>query len=249
MIYITGDMHGDEDRLYDKQFKKLKSGDTLIICGDFGFIWDGGEREEKILSYLGSRKYNVCFLDGAHENFQLLSKYRQTVWKGGLVHRISGNLFHMCRGQIFRIENVKIFTFGGGESDDRDMRTEGESWFKEEMPSYAQMSDAIENMEERMQDFDIILTHEPPMLVKSAMLMKLGKPDEVNKLNGFLEEINRNVSFKQWYFGSMHEDRVITPGHTAVFEKFWPVSEKLLANVKPNIPRKTEETEETVTTQ
>ena len=93
MVYITGDMHGDEDRLYDKNMRKLKEGDILIICGDFGFIWSGDEKEKKLLDYLGSRKYTVCFLDGTHENYNLLSKYRETVWKGGRVHRICGNLF------------------------------------------------------------------------------------------------------------------------------------------------------------
>lgn len=226
-------MHGDEDRLYDKQFKKLKDGDTLIICGDFGFIWDGSSREQKILEYLGSRKYNVCFLDGTHENFDLLNQYKQTVWKSGLVHRIYGNLFHLCRGQVFRIEKLKIFTFGGGESPDKEMRTEGSSWFRDEMPTPQQIADAIENLEYRDEAVDLILTHEPPMLVKSAMLLKSGAADSVNKLNGFLEELNRNCSFKHWYFGSMHEDRVITPGHTAVFEKFWPINAKELLETKP----------------
>ena len=36
MVYITGDMHGDLERLYDKEFKKLKRGDILIVCGEFG---------------------------------------------------------------------------------------------------------------------------------------------------------------------------------------------------------------------
>ena len=100
MVYITGDMHGDEDRLYDKNMRKLKEGDILIICGDFGFIWSGGEKEKKLLDYLGSRKYTVCFLDGTHENYDLLSKYRETVWKGGRVHRICGNLFLRCPLQV-----------------------------------------------------------------------------------------------------------------------------------------------------
>ena len=237
MIYITGDMHGEEERLYDKQFKKLKSGDTLIICGDFGFIWNNSEEEKKLLEYLGSRKYNVCFLDGTHENFKLLDSYKQTVWKGGLVHRITGNLFHLCRGQIFRIEKLKILTFGGGESEDKEMRVEGESWFREEMPSHQQMADAIENIEYRMEAVDLILTHEPPMLIKSAMLMKMGKPDRVNKLNGFLEEVNRCCGYKHWYFGSMHIDRNITSRHTSVFEKFWPVDAEKLKNIPSTIIR------------
>ena len=76
MVYVTGDMHGDETRLYDAQWRKLKKGDTLIICGDFGFLWNGGKREKEALEYLGSRKFAVAFLDGTHENFELLSKCR-----------------------------------------------------------------------------------------------------------------------------------------------------------------------------
>lgn len=41
MIYLTGDTHGGMERFQSKEAKQLKKGDTLIICGDFGFIWDG----------------------------------------------------------------------------------------------------------------------------------------------------------------------------------------------------------------
>ena len=223
MVYITGDMHADEDRLYDKQLRRLKSGDTLIICGDFGFIWDGSSRETKILEELGGRKYNVCFLDGTHENFDRLYSYRQTVWKGGRVHRISGSLYHMCRGQIFTIDGVRYFTFGGGESEDKEMRIERKTWWKEELPTPDEMMEGVENLEEAGGAVDVVLTHEPPSLVKSSMLMRMGRMDRVNKLNGYLEEINRSCHFKQWYFGCMHEDRVITPGHIAVFTDLWPI--------------------------
>ena len=50
MIYITGDTHGDLSRFDNPLVKKLKSGDNLIICGDFGFIWEGNEKEYRILS-------------------------------------------------------------------------------------------------------------------------------------------------------------------------------------------------------
>ena len=55
MIYVTGDLHGEEERLYSRSMKKLREGDTLIVCGDFGFVWDGSGREKKILDFLGSR--------------------------------------------------------------------------------------------------------------------------------------------------------------------------------------------------
>ena len=226
MVYITGDMHGDEERIYSREVKRLKSGDTLIICGDFGFIWDGSERERKLLEYLGSRRYNVCFIDGTHENFELLNKYRETYWKGGLVHRITGTLYHLCRGEMFNIEGHKIFTFGGGESFDKEMRSEHVTWWRDELPSPAEMKHGAKVIEDHEYQMDYIITHEPPSLVKSAILLRNGKIDRVNKLNGYLEEVNHQCTFKRWYFGCMHEDRVITPKHTGVFRELWPLEEK-----------------------
>ena len=52
MIYVTGDMHGIEERLFDKEWYKLKAGDILLICGDFGFIWDGSKREREAIDFL-----------------------------------------------------------------------------------------------------------------------------------------------------------------------------------------------------
>ena len=72
MIYITGDLHGEIERLESKAVKKLKKGDTLIVCGDFGFVWDGSEREKKVLKKLGKQKYRILFVAGCHDNYDLL---------------------------------------------------------------------------------------------------------------------------------------------------------------------------------
>lgn len=49
MIYVTGDVHADLGRFKGKAAKKLKKGDTLIVCGDFGFVWDGSKKEQRVL--------------------------------------------------------------------------------------------------------------------------------------------------------------------------------------------------------
>lgn len=223
MVYVTGDMHGDESRFYTRQMKKLDKGDTLLICGDFGFVWDGSAKEKKLLDYLGSRKYAIAFVDGTHENYDLLKKYRMTVWNGGRVHRISGNLFHLMRGQIFTIEGLRIFAFGGGESLDREMRDEHKTWWREEMPSPREMADGADMIDENNCEVDVIITHEPPAKVKSALLQRSGDPDRINKLNGYFEQLNRECKFRHWYFGSMHEDRVVTRAHTSVYYDVLPI--------------------------
>ena len=68
MVYLTADLHGDLDRLREAE-KKLRRKDTLIVLGDFGFLWSGDKAERKLLRRLGKRKYTLLFLDGAHENF------------------------------------------------------------------------------------------------------------------------------------------------------------------------------------
>ena len=135
LIYITGDTHGEVERLVPSKLRALKEGDTLIVCGDFGFIWDGSKKEQKILKQLGKRKYNICFIDGTHENFSLLNGYGVSEWNGGKVHKIYDNLYHLMRGQIYNIDGKSVFTMGGGESPDIDIRSENDGWSRDEIPS------------------------------------------------------------------------------------------------------------------
>lgn len=219
MVYVTGDTHGCLERLYDKNFRRLKSGDVLIVCGDFGYIFNGGKTERQVVDYLSSRRFVTAFVDGTHDNLDKIYASRVTYWHGGMVHRIKGNLIHLMRGQIFEIEGNSFFTFGGGESTDKDMRMQSGFWWREEEPTPAEMADGAEKLDSVDCKVDYIITHEPPSLVKSAILLRRGDNDRINKLNGYLEEIDRSCEFKHWYFGSLHEDRVITEHHTCVFKK------------------------------
>lgn len=54
----------------------------------------------------------------------------------------------MNRGQIFNIEGIKIFTFGGGESQDREMRNEHVTWWRQELPTPDEMAEGAENIDE-----------------------------------------------------------------------------------------------------
>lgn len=220
-------MHGDIERLYDKGFRRLKKGDVLIVCGDFGYIFDGGKTEKQVISYLAKRKFVTAFVEGTHDNMEKINRCRTTVWKGGKVHRIKGNLLHLMRGQIFNIEGKTYFTFGGGESIDKDMRISGGTWWREEEPTPIEMADGARQLDEVGCKVDYIITHEPPSLVKSAMLLRHGDSDRVNKLNGYFEEIGRSCTFEHWYFGSLHEDRVITERYTCVFKKTLTVGQSV----------------------
>lgn len=225
-VYITGDMHGQLERLYDKGIRRLKSGDVLIVCGDFGYIFNGDKTEKKVIDYLATRRFVTAFIDGTHDNMQTINRSRVTYWHGGMVHRIKGNLIHLMRGQIFDINGNSFFTFGGGESTDKDMRIETGKWWREEEPTSIEMAEGAKKLDEVNCKIDYIITHEPPSLVKSAILLRKGLSDRVNKLNGYFEEIGRSCEFKHWYFGSLHEDRQVTPRHTCVFKETIAINNK-----------------------
>ncbi|MCR5323045.1 MAG: hypothetical protein K6E85_07235 [Lachnospiraceae bacterium] len=86
--------------------------DYVIICGDFGGIWEtGGEsRNEKYwLDWFEERSYTLLFVDGNHENFERLYSYPVKEWHGGKVHEIRPHVLHLMRGQVFEIEDRNIF--------------------------------------------------------------------------------------------------------------------------------------------
>ncbi len=216
MVFVTGDTHGDPNRLSKNHLKCLNEGDTLIVCGDFGFIWDKSKAEQKFLKALSKRNYNICFIDGTHENFDLLNAYPLTMWNGGKVHQISDNIFHLMRGQIFEIDGLKIFTMGGGESPDLDARIEDNPWLKYEIPSKDELLEGAANLENNDCKIDIIITHEPSSTIKG--FLKLGESEavRVTTLNAYFDELSKCSEFKRWFFGSLHLDKYISNTYIGV---------------------------------
>ncbi len=222
MIYVTGDMHGDPERLSNPALRRLKKGDILLVCGDFGFVWDGSAAEEKRLRRIGRQKYTIAFLDGRHENFDRLAAYPVTTWNGGLAQVLNDRLVHLLRGEIYTLEGQRIFAFGGGESDDRDFRIPGKSWWPEEMPTAAEMQHGLDRLAAENNRVDVILSHMPPRS-SAARLNPRSAMDGVSLFLGGLED---TVQCRDWFFGALHQDRPIGAQRRAVFRDIVPLREK-----------------------
>ena len=46
MIYVTGDLHGEEERLYSRSMKKLRRA-ILLLSAATSDLWDGSGREKE----------------------------------------------------------------------------------------------------------------------------------------------------------------------------------------------------------
>ncbi len=216
MIYITGDIHGDLSRFKDRRLKKLKKTDYLIVCGDFGFLWDGSKKEQKILKKLGSKKYTILFVEGCHENYNLLYAYQPQPWKGGEVRVLSGKLRQLIRGGVFEIDDKKVFAFGGGQGSDHDIRKQVKTCWKEELPTEEELIEGIKNLKDSDNTVDYIVTHEPPAMLRDYLDVD---PEllQTNQLNASFNMIADSCKFKRWFFGKCHRNKVVSPRFQAVF--------------------------------
>lgn len=220
MIYITGDVHADVERFKTPAFKKLGRHDTLIICGDFGFVWNGSAQEQKVLKWLERRRYTILFVEGTHDNLDLLEKYPVVEYQGGQARQIGKRCFQLMRGEVYEIESERIFAFGGGQSDDMEDRMAVHTWFPKELPSREELQNARENLARYNHSVDYIITHQASTTVNDFLYMD--KP-QLNPLSSFLDEVSKTVQYKYWFFGCYHMDKLIPPKHAVVYQNLLPL--------------------------
>ena len=217
MIYITGDTHGEQSRMKDifsNSGITWTTDDYLIVCGDFGYIFTGKEYEETFLNDLEKLCATILFIDGNHENFDLLCSHPLEMWNGGKIHRIRRNVIHLMRGQVFTIEGSTFFTMGGGFSIDKYLRQENISWWPQEMPSKEEYDEAVVNLKKHGNKVDYILTHTVP--TETLIRLNLRSTKEL-PFNTFLDYIQDITEYKHWYFGHLHRDGYIWRNQTGLY--------------------------------
>ncbi len=224
MIYFTGDFHGEYSRyayIESDIGKVLTDKDHLIVCGDYGLLFyppadtAGYIEQQHQLNELEKLPYTTLFLDGNHENFDLIESYPVEMWNGGKVHRIRSNILHLMRGQVYDIDGVKLFSMGGAYSIDKYMRKEGISWWPQELPNNEEYKEATKNLKAVGYKVDVVVSHTAPR----EMIYRMGKAPDMHdaELTGFLEWIMYEVSFKKWFFGHFHLDQDINDKVRAVY--------------------------------
>ena len=229
MIYVTGDTHGQHDfkklRENEEKNPQLTKSDYVIIAGDFGGVWWKKSLSEDLKPY-EELPFTVLFVDGNHENFNLLYSYPVSQWHGGKVHIIKPSIIHLMRGQVFELEGNTIFTFGGATSIDKYMRVEGLSWWKEEMPSYEELDEGIANLKRYNNKVDYLITHScgeralmyPPLRTRSFQMDRYPE----NQMLSYVDDI---ADYKKWYFGHYHEDAKLNDKMTVLYQKVIPLGE------------------------
>jgi predicted phosphodiesterase len=213
-IFITGDTHGEIDikKLSGKNFKEgneLTKNDFLIICGDFGLIWDNtpSKTEKYWTKWLTDKPWTTLFIDGNHENHPRLNQLEQIEKFGGTVGKVNDSIFHLKRGEIYIINNKKFFTFGGAESTDKAHRTIGIDWWQEEEANYKEFDYGLDNLDKHNNKIDYIITHTLPIIAIEEYFQYLQLPiKRIDATSKYLQTIYETTEFKEWFGGHFHED-------------------------------------------
>lgn len=240
MIYLTGDIHGGSDikKLSNKNaVDKIKKDDYLIICGDFGLVWDTKHetlKEKSQINWLNSQKWITLFVDGNHECFPRLNTYPEKEWHGGKVHVIRDRVLHLERGQVFEIEGNTFYTMGGASSHDRgpavgDTKSVGKFWWPEELPSeseYAQSNAVLEKCGYRA---DYIITHCLPTSLQTGLM---GGDYFSDHLTDYFENLMNRMDYKHWYCGHYHVDKDCTDKISVLFSNVVALGDKAEQEVR-----------------
>lgn len=226
----------------------LNKDDIIIIVGDFGLVWYD-ETHNKFKEDLYWRKWlinkgcTIAFVDGNHENHNLLDNLPIEEKFGGKVGIVNvfneekivfngtktkirkeiGQIYHLKRGEIYTINDKKIFTFGSAESQDKAQRIPNVEWWSREESSLEEQAYALENLEKHNWEIDYVLSHTCPgdIGVKIAEKYWFGPYSSNPKYNKFIDKacdstskffnmlIANGLKFKEWHFGHYHEDIVV----------------------------------------
>lgn len=222
MIYITGDTHGDKRRFTRGRLPRLLGrGDTLLVCGDFGFVWDGSPAEEKLLQWLGRRSYQILFVEGTHDNLDLLEQYPvEELSPGAPARHLGGGLWHLMRGQIYDIQGRSFLALGGGTNRDGVQREEGVNWWPQELPREEELPGFRRILAARDHRVEFIISHQAPTNIEACITQRVR---EVDYLTAYLDEVQRDCSFSGWFFGSYHQNRLVPPKYYGLYDGVHPV--------------------------
>jgi hypothetical protein len=227
-VFVTGDVHGDIDiakidylqEVLGTALKADPADKLLLICGDFGVIFDTkpNDWERRMKDYYRRlyEEYGVltatCF--GNHENYdRIAAEVPMRAWCGGTVLALGEHgPFYLPDGQRYEIAagggRFSLLSLGGAASHDYFYRTPHVSWWPQEIPSKMDMFRGLENIKAYGNHVDYIISHTIPAGVKER-IFKNPYDDSlpnIRTVENYLQCIFERADWIHWFAGHHHID-------------------------------------------
>ena len=219
MVYLTGDIHGDPERVV--QFclsMKPRRTDTIILLGDVAANYTGGQRDEWVKQTREKLKINIRCIHGNHEmRPSTIESYKLKEWRGGMVwyEEAYPHLLFAKDGEIYTIEGKSYLAIGGAYSVDKYYRLERNfGWWSDEQPS-EEIKLYVESQIGKAKSVDYVLSHTCPYKYepREAFLNFIDQSTVDDSTERWLDTIEEKLEYKLWFCGHWHIDKRIDKMH------------------------------------
>jgi len=214
VVYITGDTHREFDRIkkFCKKNKTTKD-DILIITGDAGINYFGGEDDRELKKELSTLPITMVCVRGNHERRpEEIETYQIKMFADGIVYYEKNfeNLLFAKDGEIYTFNSKKYMVIGGAYSVDKPHRiSRGWHWFPNEQLDSTEKS----LIEAKLESMDLqiygILSHTCPQKFtpKELFLPGIDQSKVDTSMEDWLDSIEDKLSYEKWYCGHYHTNK------------------------------------------
>lgn len=213
MIYITGDVHRDFERIFEFcEENDTTTDDILIILGDAGINYFLDSSDYALKWELSALEVTLFCVHGNHEERPfLIDGYKEKLWRGGVVYceEEFPNLLFAKDGEIYDFNGMKTVVIGGAYSVDKYARIYGNApWFDSEQPDEEIKVRVERRLEKEFWQVDCVLTHTAPKQYEPVWAFIPGLDQRLvdKTTEEWLDSIERRLSYDFWYCGHYHVD-------------------------------------------
>ncbi len=230
MIYITGDTHGQFQRIADFCNKMdTHKTDIMIILGDVGLNFHGGFIDRFRKKAVNDFPITTFCIHGNHENRPSnIATYHMKRWNGGTVYVEDDypDILFAKDGEVFNLDGYPSLVIGGAYSIDKARRlTFGWPWWADEQPS-PEVKRAVENeLENRGWNIDVILSHTIPLQYEptEVFLPNIDQSKVDKSTEEWLASIEKKLKYMKWFAGHYHVNKQIDRMHL-LYDEIHPFS-------------------------
>ena len=214
-IFITGDTHGDFDRIEEfcELYETTQEDDVMIILGDAGINYYLDNRDVRLKEELSLLPITFFCIHGNHEERPCsISTYDEKEWHNGKVYFEVGypNILFAEDGEIYDFDGNKAVVIGGAYSVDKYYRLSNQvPWFDSEQPDDRTMEYVESKLKKAGWKVDFVLSHTCPLkyVPTDEFLPTIDQRTVDQSTEIWLDSIEEQLDYDKWYFGHFHCDR------------------------------------------
>ena len=211
MYYITGDTHGNFDRItYFQNKMQLSANDVLIVLGDVGLNYYKNQKDIKRKELVSKYPFTTFCIHGNHEaRPDTIESYKTKEFCGGVVwyEEEFPNILFAKDGEIYDFDGVKCIVIGGAYSVDKYYRiVNAWPWFFNEQPNKDIKKYVEDQLKRAKFKVDVVFSHTCPYNYEPREFFMKGIDQELidKSTEYWLQEIENKLDYQKWYCGHFH---------------------------------------------